>query len=53
MASQDFGHWPEDVVYYGPDCVTRYWIYNNEHNCIAYGKMDEDNPVKEKTKEDK
>ena len=27
------------IVYYGNDCITKYWIWNEEHNCIAYGKI--------------
>jgi hypothetical protein len=27
-------------VYYGASCLTKYWIYNDEHKCIAYGKID-------------
>lgn len=29
----------KETVYHGSSCVTKYWIWNEEHNCIAYGKI--------------
>jgi hypothetical protein len=45
------------MVYIGNDCVTQYWIHNDEHNCIAYGKIENDNDalaeqLKQNIKED-
>lgn len=30
---------PKETIYYGNNCVTKYWIWNEEHNCIAYGEI--------------
>lgn len=30
---------PDVTIYYGNHCLTKYWIWNEEHNCIAYGKI--------------
>ena len=29
----------QDMFYCGNDCITRYWVWNEEHNCIAYGRI--------------
>ncbi len=29
-------------LYQGCNCITRYWVYDEEHDCIAYGKITED-----------
>jgi len=31
---------PQETLYYGNDCVTRYWVYNEEHRCIAYAHIE-------------
>jgi hypothetical protein len=28
-----------DMTYYGNDCATRYWVYNEELGCIAGGHI--------------
>jgi hypothetical protein len=33
----------KEMVYVGNDCVTQYWVHNDEHNCIAYGKIVNEN----------
>lgn len=29
----------QEFVYHGNDCVTRYWVYNDELGCIAGGHI--------------
>lgn len=30
---------PEDREYIGSNCITRYWIWNEEHDCISYAMI--------------
>ena len=32
-----------DMYYVGNDCVTQYWVHNEELNCIAGGHVPNDN----------
>lgn len=31
---------PKVSLYHGNECVSKYWIWNKEHNCIAWSKIE-------------